>query len=119
MSIVKTITNDYEFWEWLKDSYNYKNNFSVEGARAVQEYYEQLSEDGWNQSNTIEFDPIAWCCEWAEYDSVAEAYQDHYGDASDLPVEQQRTQEAQQLEYFEDNTIIIKLDNGHVLVRGF
>jgi hypothetical protein len=116
MSIVKTVTDEHEFWGWLKNSDNYKNNFSFEGAKAVQSYYEQLSDD---LGENIEFDPVAWCCEWAEYDNVAEAYEEHYGDASDLPIEQQRTQEAQQFEYFEDNTTIIKLDTGHVLVQEF
>lgn len=116
MSIVKTITDDYYFWNWMKNSDSYKNNFSLEGAKAVQAYFEELSDE---LGETIEFDPIAWCCEWAEYDSVKEAYQEHYGDDSDLPRSQRRTQKTQQLEYFEDNTTVIELDNGHVLIQEF
>ena len=61
MSIVNTIGNDYEFWEWLKQSDNYSKNFTLEGARALQAYYDELSED---IGENIEFDPIAWCCEF-------------------------------------------------------
>lgn len=114
--IVKTITDDYYFWNWLKKSDSYNNNFSLEGAKALQAYLEQLSDE---LDETIEFDPIAWCVEYTEYASVAQAYAEHYGDDSDLPEEQRRTQAAQQLEYFTDNTSVIELDNGGIIVRDF
>lgn len=118
MAIKRTITNENWFWEWLtadQDSSYYKH-FSYEAAKALHNYYEQLSDD---LGEDIEFDAIAWCCEWSEYDSVKEAYKEHYGDDSDLPRSQRRTQKAQQLEYFEDNTQVIELDNGHVLIQEF
>ena len=65
--IVKTITDNYYFWNWLKKSDSYKNNFSLEGAKAVQQFYNQLSEE---LDEQLEFDPIAWCCEFAEYESI-------------------------------------------------
>lgn len=116
MAIQQTITDEYHFWDWLRNSDSYSKNFSFEGANAVQDYYDQLSDD---LGEDIEFDPIAWCCEWAEYDSVKEAYKELHGDESDLPREQRRTQKAQQLEWFEDNTTVIELDNGHVLIQEF
>ena len=118
MAIKQTITNENWFWEWLtagKDSTYYKY-FSYKAAKALHYYYDQLSDD---LGQDIEFDPIAWCCEWSEYDSVKEAYNELHGDESDLPREQRRTQKAQKLEWFEDNTTIIELDNGHVLVQEF
>ena len=115
MSIVNTITNDYEFWDWLKNSDNYKNSFSVEGAKAVQEYYEQLSDD---MGETIEFDPIAWCCEWAEYDSLAQAW-DELGNGTEF-IEGEELAIDDNIElWLENNTSIIKLDNGHVLIQEF
>lgn len=113
---MKTITDDYYFWNWLKNSDNYSNNFSLEGAKALQEYYDNLSDE---LDEQIEFDPIAWCCEFTEYDSVQDAYSEHYGDDSDLPREQRRTTKEQQMEYFEDNTTVIQLDNGGVLIQVF
>lgn len=117
MAIKQTITDEYHFWEWLKRSDNYGNNFSLEGAKAVQAYYEQLSDD---LGEDIEFDAIAWCCEWAEYDSIGEAYESYFGDYADVEDQNQgnRTPE-QQLEWFQDNTQVIELDNGHVLIQEF
>ena len=43
-------------------------NFSYEGLNALFDFYEEL-EDGTGEQ--IEFDPIAICCEWSEYDSFA------------------------------------------------
>jgi hypothetical protein len=108
MSIIKTITNDYEFAGWVKQSDSYSNKFTLEGAKAVQEYYEQLSDD---LGENIEFDPIAWCCEWSEYDSLAEAYKQWRYDYTYVDGEAQ--------EYFNDNTILIELDNGHVIIQEF
>lgn len=120
MAIKQTITNDYHFWEWLRNSDNYSKHFSIDGAKAVQAYYDGLSDElGTDILGDIEFDPIAWCCEWSEYDSVKEAYNELHGDESDLPREQRRTKKAQQIEWFEDNTTVVELDNGHVLIQEF
>lgn len=108
MSIVKTITNDYEFAEWVKNSDSYSNNFSFEGAKMVQEYYEQLSDD---LGESIEFDPIAWCVEWSEYNSFQEAYQD---------IDGQETLTDEEAEaWFFDRTTTLVTDNNHVLVQEF
>lgn len=106
--IVKTITDDYYFWNWMKNSDSYKNNFSLEGAKAVQAYFEELSEE---LDEQIEFDPIAWCCEWAEYDNLAQAYKELRYDYTYV--------EGEAREYFQDNTTMIELDNGHVLIQEF
>lgn len=108
MSIVKTITDDYYFWNWLKKSDNYSNNFSLEGAKALQEYYDNLSDE---LDEQIEFDPIAWCCEFSEYESLAEAYKELRYDYTYV--------EGEAREYFNDNTTLIELENGGVLVREF
>lgn len=102
MSIIETITNEYHFWEWLKKSDGYKDNFSLEGAKAIQEYYEQLSDD---LGENIEFDPVAWCCEFNEYVDFDEI-QLNYNNINTL-------------DELRDNTIVIELDNGRILVGGF
>jgi hypothetical protein len=116
MSVIETINDEYHFWHWLKQSGSYQDNFSVSGAKAVFNYFDELSDE---MDKPIEFDPIAWCVEFSEYDSVAEAYKEHYGDDSDLPDEQKRLTREQQLEYFQDNTTVIELDNGHVIIGEF
>ena len=46
-----------------------EDNFSYWGRIALFEYFEQLEEDLGEQ---IEFDPIAICCEYSEYESLDE-----------------------------------------------
>lgn len=104
MAIIETINDSSYFWQWLQKSDNYKNNFSYEGAKAVQEYFEQLSDD---TGENIEFDPVAWCCECSEYEDVTEAYKDFEGygvDPEDYPKWQD------QLQYFEDNTQVVSVE---------
>ena len=46
-----------------------KNNFSYDGLGALFDYIEELEHD---IGEDIEFDPIALCCEYSEYDSFKE-----------------------------------------------
>lgn len=108
MSIIKTITWDYEFAHWLKQSDSYRNNFTFEGANALQAYLDELSDD---IGEDVEFDPVAWCCEWTEYDSLAEAYKECRYDYTYV--------EDEARDYFNYETFLIELDNGHVLVMDF
>lgn len=101
--IVKTITNDYEFYEWLKESDSYKDNFSVEGAKALQAYIEELSED---IGESVEFDPVAWCIEWTEWESLKE-------------FNKEQGTEYQTWEEVQDETHVIELDNGRAVVQDF
>lgn len=115
MSIVKTISNDYEFYEWLCKSDNYKNSFSQEGAKAVQAYYEQLSDD---LGENIEFDPIAWCCEFSEYESYSDVW-DNYGNGDAFVEGEELAIDDNIRLWLENNTQYIELENGNVLVREF
>lgn len=74
MALINTITNNYAFWDWLQKSDNYKNNFTLEGAKALQAYIEELSDE---LNETIEFDPIAWCCSYSEYDDIHDYNKQH------------------------------------------
>lgn len=106
MAIIDTITNDFAFAEWLKKSDNYKNNFTWEAANALQAYYEQLSDE---LDQDLEFDPVGWCCEWSEYESLKEAFE--YYDPDGLKAEEGLT--------LDDFTEVITLNNGAVIVRNF
>lgn len=74
--IYDQINSESHFYHWLQKSANYKNNFSYNGADAVQSYYQELAE---NQDEPIEFDPIAWCCTFSEYSNL-EAVKTDYND---------------------------------------
>jgi hypothetical protein len=44
-----------------------RDNFSYDGAKALMEYLEGIAED---TGEPIEYDPISFCCDFAEYDSI-------------------------------------------------
>lgn len=113
MSIIKTITNDYEFAEWCKQSDSYKNNFSFDGANALQAYLEELSEE---MGDNIEFDPIAWCCEFSEYASYDE-FQHDTGYIKD-GVQYNGYDNINSLDELKDNTTVIEFDGG-IIVSEF
>jgi hypothetical protein len=78
------------------------NNFSYEGLNALFDFYEEL-EDGTGEQ--IEFDPIAICCEWSEYDSFEEIKEnyDSINTEDDLY----------------EHTQFIPLDNGGYILLDF
>tara|TARA_R100000656_G_scaffold118531_1_gene92190 strand:+ start:625 stop:945 length:321 start_codon:yes stop_codon:yes gene_type:complete len=49
-----------------------KDNFSYEGKKALFNYLEEYEED---TSDTIEFDYIALCCDYSEYDNLDEVFE--------------------------------------------
>lgn len=62
--MITTEANFDDFWSWLQNNGSYQTVFSYEGAKALFEYLEQLSDD---IGKAIDFDPIAWCVEYSEY----------------------------------------------------
>ena len=106
MAIVTTLDNG-EFYDWLKRSDNYKNYFSYEGANALQEYLEDYSNE---IGENIEFDPIAWCCEYSEYKDWAEAYE-QYGDGTITDPEQMK-------EFIDGRTMTYEFDGG-IIIQDF
>ena len=51
-----------------------KENFSYEGKKALFEYLEELED---NIGEKIEFDCIAICCEYSEYENIKEFWNDY------------------------------------------
>lgn len=99
-----------DFVQWLnqdKDS-SYHEYFSYEAAHALFDYLEQLSEEIEN----IEFDPIAWCVEYSEYDNVDDFNDNYFG-------KEYKKGSEYTLETLQDNTTVIECDNGHIVVRDF
>lgn len=123
MAIIETITWDYHFANWVKHSDSYSSNFTTEGAVALQAYLEDLSEE---TGDDIEFDPIAWCVEYSEYKSAWDAMEQYQpddmpveGDEGDDLLEVQEKNEAAALEWLQDRTTVIELDNGGVIIQDF
>jgi len=71
------------------------NNFTYEGLSALYDYLEDYEDSTGEQ---IELDVIAFCCEYNEYEDLAE-FQEDYGE------------DYKSLEDIEDRTILIPLDD--------
>lgn len=91
-------------------------SWSWDGAKALIEYLEELESSG---GKSIEFDKIAFRCEYSEYSSALEAAQD-YGFT---PPENDDDDDDDEIEsaainYLEDRTTVIKFDTG-VIIQQF
>ena len=101
---MKQTINFSQFCDSFSDTY--KNNFSYEGKRALFDYLESLEEDTGNQ---IELDPIALCCEYAEYESLGDI-QKEYSNIVD---------QIESLDDLRDRTQAIECSNGHIIIQQF
>jgi len=97
--------SECDFLNWWPESR--RDQFSLEALRALFEYYEELADDC---GTVIEYDPIAICCDWTEYDTPAEALEE-YG-LSSFTLEGQKW-----LEGYE--TTILRLDSGGIVVQNY
>ena len=59
----------FDFVDWFRGSDTYKNNFSYDGLNSLFDYFEELEEQ---MENEMDFDPIAICCEFSEYENLNE-----------------------------------------------
>ena len=96
----------YDFNAWfVRDDNSYKDNFSYEARKALFDYLEELEDD---TGDKIEFDPIALCCEYSEYDNFKE-FQENYSN-----------DEITNLEKLRDHTTVIKIeDTERFIIQDF
>jgi len=78
------------------------DNFSYSGLRALYDYFIELEDDCGIE---IEFDVIAICCEYSEYESIQEVaeYYDIQGDDEEI------------LDHLRDHTQVIEFNGGLIL----
>ena len=69
------------------------DNFSYDGLDVLYYHLIQFEED---TGEELEFDPIAYCCEFSEYENFKEVKQDY---------------DVEDLEHLEQNTIVLKIPN--------
>ena len=98
---MKQSINEYDFLKAFKECR--PNNFSRAGLFALYDYLEQLEDD---IGEEIELDVIALCCEYAEYDSLAE-FQEDYGE------------DYQTIGDIESDTTVIMIDDDSFIIRQF
>ena len=99
--IMKQTINEFDFVQAFKELR--PNNFSKAGLFALFDYLEQLEDDIGEET---ELDVIALCCEYAEYDSLAEFREDYGEDYNTM----------QDIEY---HTTVIMIDNESFIIRQF
>ena len=92
---MKQSINFYDFDRAFSD-HGREDQFTYEGKRALFDWFEQLDDDCGTET---ELDVIAICCEFTEYENLAE-FQDNYG-ADDYP----------DMESVYDSTMVIQSDH--------
>ena len=87
---------------------NRQENFSRSGRKAIFEYFSEL-EDSCDME--IELDPIGICCEYSEYSSATEVWNEYFpkGVIQD---------EENALAWLEHNTQVISHDEG-IIIQSF
>jgi hypothetical protein len=73
-------------------------NFSYEGLTVLYDHLIQFEED---TDQELEFDPVAFCCEYTEFDSFEDVKKNY---------------DVEDLEHLEQNTIVLKIPNSEKLI---
>jgi len=102
---MKTIVSEFQFIDSFR-ACGRESQFTVPARRALFEYFERMEEDS---DTELELDPVAVCCEWAEYPSALKAAHD-YGSSG----KENDTEEAA-LEWLQDRTQVVPFDGGLVI----
>jgi len=79
---MKSNVTEHMFIDGFREC-NRNENFSYEGRKALYEYFIEMEYDEFE----IEYDPIAVCCEYTEFDDIDEfneAYGTEYEDFDDI-----------------------------------
>tara|TARA_R100000781_G_C3967077_1_gene88785 strand:- start:140 stop:463 length:324 start_codon:yes stop_codon:yes gene_type:complete len=95
---MKKTINFYEFSRWFE--VNRPNNFSRAGLEALYDFLEQYEEETGEQ---IEFDPIALCCDYTEYEDLDEFKANYTCD---------KYQQLENWDELEDYTMTMPLGSG-------
>ena len=98
--MIQTI-NEYQF----ADAFNKirPDNFTYRGLIALYNYFEQYEEDTGEQ---IELDVIALCCEYNEYEDLAEFQEDY-------------SEDYESIEDIERETQVIMIDDDAFIIQAF
>ena len=92
------------------------NQFSREALAALFGHYEELEQ---GSGEEVEFDPIGVCCDWTEYASAIEAAEG-YGFEPKLAVDERAERDEQDaLTFLCDETTVLELSSGAVVVLNY
>ena len=97
-------------WDFVRafTEMNRESNFSEEGRIALFELLEEVNPDS-------ELDVIAICCDFTEYSNLNELKQEysHSLEGEDLE------DDDEVLEFFRDETVVLELSNGGIIIQQF
>ena len=88
---MKQTINEFDFKNEFKKIR--PDNFSYDGLTVLYDHLTQYEE---NTEQELEFDPIAYCCEYTEFDSFEDVKKNY---------------DVEDLEHLEQNTIVLKIPN--------
>jgi len=103
--MIETLTEEQVIQALRQDTYA---NWSYKGAKALTEYLFELEDETGEQ---IELDPIAWRCEFTEYDSLEDWAKEYFGEDED-------EHPCNIAEYIRDRGTLIEFEGG-VIVSEF
>jgi len=98
---MKQTINLYEFANAFRER-GRQDNFTSEGLAALYDYLIELEE---STDQELELDVIAFCCEYIEYENLAEFQQDYEGYDC--------------MEDIEGDTTVIKVDDESFIIERF
>lgn len=120
--IIETVS-EFMFIDAFRKSDTYSNNFSYEGLKALYEYLENLSDD---IEENINFDLVAICCDYTEFNTAYDAMYQYQpedmpivGEEGDDLVEISEKTEKACMEWLEYRTQVINCENGHIIIQNF
>ena len=113
---MKKTISEWEFIDEFKNNNTYKENFSIEGLMALYDYLVEYEEC---ISDEIELDVIALCCEYSEYKSANEAAKRYNGAVEASKDFDDEDREAAALAWLEDQTTVIPVNGGGVIIQDF
>ena len=93
---MKQTMNEFDFKNEFKKIR--PDNFTYDGLTTLYEHLIQYEQD---TGEELEFDPIAYCCEFSEYDSFEDVKKNY---------------DVEDLEHLEQNTIVLKIPNSEKLI---
>lgn len=109
---MKQTLNQYQFVELFLQ--RRPENFSRDALAALFDYYRESEED---TGEEIEFDPVAICCDWTEYESASEAAEAYGWESEEADDEKNDTSEREALQYLNDETTVLELASGYVVLN--
>lgn len=110
MPIVQTLTESAFIDAFQKVR---PDNFSSRGLSLLFEYYESYSYD---TGENVEFDPIAICCDWSEYNNIEEIREEYDLTEEDYP------EFSDMLDYLEGETTVLYDDDEDpeiIIIQNF